>query len=163
MILPAQFQPFEMPKEAAPKPKADNEISLDDQSRSLDDALLNHEVSGQTINIDESSLAFPISGEKSFAEAGEAKRKAQDEIAKAKPTYRQAEGRLLSKSQDDIQSLVNTGLAGHHESRSTSFKEVLGTQKSHESNIEGEKRTVFARFEKIYSETKETLIRNSRS
>ena len=135
-------------KEAAPKPKAANEISLDDQSRSLDDALLNHEVGGQTINIDESSLPFPISGEKSFAEAGEAKRKAQEEIAKAKPTYRQAEGRLLSKSRDDIQSLVNTGLAGHHESRSTSFKEVLGTQKSHESNIEGEKRTVFARFER---------------
>ena len=76
---------FQMPKEAAPKPKTAAEISLDDQSQSLDNALSNHEVNGQTINIAESSLAFPISGEKTFDEAGEAKRKAQDEIAKVKP------------------------------------------------------------------------------
>ena len=144
-------------KAAAPKPKTDNEISLDAESRSLDDALLNHDVSGQTINIDEGSLAFPISGEKTFAEAGEAKRKAQDEIAKAKPTYRDAESGLISKSQDDIQFLVNTGLEGQHESRSTSFKEVLGAQKEHGGIIEGQKRDVFAQFEGIYNETKKNV------
>ena len=154
LILPGSMPKLPSAKEAAPKPKTDEEISLDDQSRSLDNALSNHEVNGQSINIDEGSLAFPISGEKTFDEAGEAKRKAQDEIAKAKPRYRDAEGGLISKSQEDIQSLVNTGLAGHHESRSTSFKEVLGTQKEHESNIEGQKRSVFTKFEGIYSETK---------
>src|SRR5262249_9761848 len=65
---------------AAPKPKADAEISLDDKSRSLDAALTNHTVGGQTIDIDERSLALPVSGEPSFDEAGAAKRKAQDEI-----------------------------------------------------------------------------------
>ncbi|HEY5814059.1 MAG TPA: DUF4157 domain-containing protein, partial [Terrimicrobiaceae bacterium] len=141
-------------KAAAAKPKRDNEISLEDQSRSLDDALVNHDVKGQKLNIDEASLAFPRSGERTFDEAGEAKRKAQDEIAKAKPTYREAESGLVSTSQADVQSVINAGLAGHHELRSTSFNEVLTTQNSHKTNIESQKRGVFTKFEQIYNETK---------
>ena len=141
-------------KNAAPKPKTDDEISLDDKSRDLDAALLNHDAHGQTINIDEGSLAFPISGEKTFDEAGEAKRKAQDEIKKAKPRYREQERGIISQSQDDIQSLVNTGLQGQHDSRSNSFNEVLGAQKSHGSNIEEKKRSVFNKYQGIYEDKK---------
>src|SRR5262245_58097815 len=94
---------------AAPKPRTADEISLDDKSRSLDEALLNHNAGGQTINIDEGSLAFAKSGEQSFDEAAETKRKAQDEIKKAAPRYREEERAVIGKSQDDIQSLVNTG------------------------------------------------------
>jgi hypothetical protein len=141
-------------KAAAPKPRTDPEISLDDQSRSLDDALVNHNVNGQRLNIDEGSLALPISGETTFAEAGEAKHKAQDEIAKAKPRYRDVESAVVGKSQDDVQGLVNAGLQGQHELRSTSFKEVLSSQKSHAGTIESQKRTVFTKFEEIYNETK---------
>ncbi len=51
-------------KAAAAKPKSDKAISLDDQSRALDDSLANHNIGGQTVNIDEGSLAFPVSGGK---------------------------------------------------------------------------------------------------
>jgi hypothetical protein len=139
---------------AAPKPRTPDEISLDDKSRSLDEALLNHNAGGQTINIDEDSLAFSKSGEQSFDEAAETKRKAQDEIKKAPPRYREEERAVIGKSQDDIQSLVNTGLQGYHAARSKSFNEVLGAQKTHQSILEGKKRAVFGEIEGIYTRTK---------
>jgi hypothetical protein len=142
---------------AAPKPKMEEEISLDDHSRALDDALVNHNVSGQTINIDEGSLAFPVSGEKTFDEAGEAKRKAQDEIEKAKPRYREKEMGEISKAQGEMQSFVRTGLQGYHSSRSKSFGKVLKSQQKHEGNIEREKGDFFSKFQKIYEGTKKQV------
>ncbi len=139
---------------AAPKPKTDDAISLDDKSRDLDDALLNHDVSGQTINIDEGSLAFPVSGEKTFDEAGEAKRKAQAEIEKSRPRYREEEVGVISKSKNDIQYLVNTGLKGHHGTRKSGFKDVLGKQELHKSNIETGKKGFFVIINQIYEDTK---------
>lgn len=142
------------PETAAPKPKTDNEISLDEQSRSLDDALRNHNVGGQSINIDEGSLAFPKSGEKSFDEAGEAKRQAQDQIAKAQPRYREAEGGIISNSQGEIRTLVDSGLEGHLEARSDSFKTVLKTQQSHAGAIGGRKRDALVKYAEAYEATK---------
>lgn len=147
-------------KAAAPKPKTDDAISLDDQSRALDDVLSNHNVGGQAINIDEGSLAFPISGEKVFEEAGEAKRKAQDEIVKAKPKYREEERQIISASEDDIHSLVNVrGLQGHHGLRSENFKAVLGTQEQYKSNIKKDKASVLPEFHEIYQRTKDSVDR----
>ena len=140
---------------AAPKPKSEKAISLDEQSRALDDALVGHNVGGRTIDIDEASLAFPISGEKSFDEAGEAKRRAQQEILKAKPRYREQEKGAINKSQGEIHSLVNTAaLAGHHARRSETFKGVLDRQEHHGGNIKKEKVTAFSTFETIYQKTK---------
>ena len=141
-------------KTAAPKPKTEKAISLDDQSRALDDALVNHNVGGTTINIDEGSLAFPVSGEKTFDEAGEFKRKAQDEIRKAKPKYREEEGGVINKSQADIQSFVNSGLKFHNQSRSNKFGDVFGVQKRHEGNIVHKKRSALSELQGIYNETK---------
>ena len=138
---------------AAPKPKTDAEISLEDKSRSLDDSLANHNVNGQTINIDEGSLAFPVSGEKSFDEAGEAKRQAQDEIEKTGPRYREEEAAVIGKTEKDMHSLVHTGFKQQHGFRSSSFKNVLGTQKSQKSKIETEKLAAFNTFQKIYDDT----------
>ena len=140
---------------AAPKRESEKVISLDDKSRELDEALQNHDVRGQKINIDEGSLAFPVSGEKSFDEAGEAKRQAQVEIAKAKPKYRQEEEGVIGKSQNDIDSLVNVqGLLGHYGLRSGGFKKVLGAQELHKSGIISVKQTFSNRVEEIYKDTK---------
>ena len=142
-------------KVAAPKPKAEKEISLDDQSRALDDAFVGHNVGGQTINIDESSLAFPVSGEKSFDEAGETKRRAQDEIVKAKPRYREQEHPVVGTSQHQINSLVNvTALKGQHAVRAEKFKGVLDAQQLHGGKIKTDKRDAFADLENEYEETK---------
>ena len=143
---------------AAPKPESEKVISLDDKSRELDEALQNHTVAGQKINIDENSLAFPVSGEKSFDEAGEAKRQAQAEIAKATPKYRQEEKGVIGKSQNDIDSLVNVqGLLGHHGLRSEGFKKVLGHQDRHKTGISSVKQTFSNRVEGIYKGAKEKV------
>jgi hypothetical protein len=140
---------------AAAKAKTDKAVSLDDQSRALDDALVNHNVGGQTINIEEASLAFPVSGEKSFDEAGETKRRAQLEILKAKPRYREQEKEVLTESKGEIHSLVNTtALQSHHAVRAESFKGVLEDQELRKGNIKKEKVTAFSRFEEIYEDTK---------
>jgi len=141
-------------RSAAPKPKTDEEISLDDKSRDLDDALKNHNVNGQTINIDEDSLAYPVSGEKSFDEAGEDKRKAQDEIAKSGPAYREAESQILSKAQGNIHTMVNGSLGKQHGLRSGSFNEVKKAQVNHKSTIEGEKGRIYSEFQTLYENTK---------
>ena len=138
---------------AAPKPKPREEISLDDKSRSLDDALANHSVRGQVINIEEGSLALPVSGEPSFDEAGATKRKAQQEIKNATPRYRAQERNVIGKSQAEIQSTVDKGLAFHHDSRSRSFGEVLGKQNAHKASLEENKRKVFLEIEGIYTRT----------
>ncbi|WP_298685507.1 hypothetical protein [uncultured Methanomethylovorans sp.] len=144
-------------EKAAPKPKTDTEISLDDKGRTLDNALLGHNVEGQRINIDEGSLVYPVSGESTFDEAGKTKREAQEKINKAKPRYREEEEMLIDKSQEDMRSLVNTGLRDYHQSRSNGFDTILGIQKSHASNVKEEKLTVFKKFQKIYDDTKDLV------
>ena len=145
-------------RSAAPKPKTEKTISLDEQSRALDDALVGHNVGGRTIDIDEASLAFSISGEKSFDEAGETKRRAQQEILKATPRYREQEKGVINKSEGEIYSLVNTtALQGHHARRSESFKGVLDKQEHHGGNIKKGKVTAFSQFETIYQETKRNV------
>ena len=140
---------------AAPKPKTDKAVSLDEQSRALDDALVGHNVGGQTIDIGEASLAFPISGEQSFDEAGETKRRAQQEILKATPRYRAQEKEVITTSEGTIHSLVNiTALQGHHALRSESFKGVLEKQEHHEGNLKEGKATAFSEFETAYHDTK---------
>ncbi|MGJ7506617.1 hypothetical protein [Variovorax sp. GT1P44] len=139
---------------AAPKPKADEQISLDDKSRSLDDALLNHTIGGQRVDIDEASLALPVSGEPSFDEAGAAKRKAQDEIRKAQPRYREDERKLIGQTQQDMRALVNGGLQLQHGARKRSFDAVLEAQKTHKESLERKKRAVFSEIEGIYTDTK---------
>jgi uncharacterized protein YbgA (DUF1722 family) len=142
---------------AAPKPKAPDEVSLDDKSRSLDEALLNHDINGQKIDIDERSLALPVSGEPAFDEAGETKRKAQDEIRKATPRYRGEERGVIGKSQAEMGSAVNTGLQLQHAAREKSFGEVLDRQQHHKASLEGKKRTVFSEIEATYNETKNSV------
>ena len=133
-------------------------ISLDDKSRELDEALQNHDVGGQKVNIDEGSLAFPVSGEKSFDEAGETKRQAQAEIAKSKPRYREQETEVIGKSQNDIHSLVNIrGLQGHHGLRSEDFKKVLGHQEQHKTGIVSVKQEFSKKVDGIYKFTKEKV------
>jgi hypothetical protein len=141
-------------RNAAAKPKTDQEISLDDESRALDDALRNQNAGGQLIDIDEGSLAFPISGEKTFDEAGETKRKAQEEIQEANPKYREAEKEVIAESEAEMPHIVKAGLKDQHQSRSTSFDNVLGTQESYKENIETEKGGVFKQLQDIYKETK---------
>ncbi len=139
---------------AAPKPLPSKDISLDDQSKALDDALSNQAAGGQVINISEASLAFPVSGEKNFDEAGEAKRKAQEAIRKLIPGYRGVEAGILKKAGSTATHLVETGLHEYHGARQQSFGDVLGVQQQHEESVEGKKDAVLGQFEGIYKKKK---------
>jgi hypothetical protein len=139
---------------AAPKPRANQEISMDAESRALDDSLRNHNVGGQIVNIDEGSLAYPVSGETDFDEAGDAKRKAQEQIRKVIPSYRVQETGVIAKSEAEFSNVVKAGLNKQHQIRSGRFGDVLGKQKHHESKIEGAKGAVFAKFQNIYKKAK---------
>lgn len=139
---------------AAPKPLLSKDISLDDQSKALDDALANQVAGGQVLNISEASLAFPVSGEKSFDEAGEAKRKAQEAIRKLIPGYRGVEAGILKKAGSTATHLVDTGVQEYHGTRQRSFGEVLSVQKRHEESVERQKDAVLGQFGGIYNEKK---------
>src|SRR5262245_28680586 len=91
---------------AVPKPRTNQEISMDAESRALDDSLRNHNVGGQIVNIDEGSLAYPVSGETDFDEAGDAKRKAQEQIRKLIPSYRAQETGVIAKSEAEMSNIV---------------------------------------------------------
>jgi len=144
-------------KAAAVKPRTEEEVSMDKESRALDDALKNHDVAGQKINIEESSLAYPESGEKEFDEAGESKRKAQEAIAKVFPWYRAKEKPVIAKAEAEVPVIVQSGLGQQHKVRSEKFGDVLVTQKSHESTIETEKDRVFGEFQKTYGDAKKLV------
>jgi hypothetical protein len=142
---------------AAPKPRADSEVSLDDKSRELDDALTNHSVGGQTIDVKEESLALPQSGEPSFDDAATAKHEAQDEIAKATPRYREQEQRVITSSQANLRSLVGSGLAGVNSLRRDKFGGVATNQKHAATEIESKKAEALASFKRIYDATKKQV------
>jgi hypothetical protein len=139
---------------AAVKPRTKDEISMDNESRALDDSLKNHSVGGQQVDIKEDSLPYSVSGEKDFDEAGEAKRKAQEEIRKIFPRYREQEKGVISKSEAEIPAIVKSGLKDQHGKRSVKFDEVLGTQKGHEGTIEDKKKAVFKQFQTFYEDAK---------
>jgi hypothetical protein len=139
---------------AVPKPRPNQEISMDAESRALDDSLKNHNVGGQIVNIDEGSLAYPVSGETDFDEAGDAKRKAQEQIRKLIPSYRAQETGVIAKSEAEISNIVKAGLNKQHQIRSGKFGDVLGKQQHHESKIEDAKGAVFAKFQNVYKKAK---------
>lgn len=139
---------------AAPKPVPSKDISLDDQSKALDDALTNQVAGGQVLNISEDSLSFQVSGEKSFDEAAESKRKAQEAIRKLIPSYRVVEAGVLKKAGSTATHVVDTGVQEYHGSRQHSFKDVLTVQKQHAESVETQKDAVLGRFEGIYNEKK---------
>ncbi|KAA3609232.1 MAG: hypothetical protein DWQ05_23140 [Calditrichaeota bacterium] len=142
---------------AAPKPKTDSEISLDDKSKSLDDVLSGHKVSGQEINVDDEMLSFDVSGEKEFDEAGQAKRKAQDEIQKARPKYRAAEKQEIDNAHNEIKSVVGSGLGKFNNSRRSRFGKVFNEQKLREGNIEKKKSESHVKLQKIYLDAKNNV------
>lgn len=142
---------------AAPKPVPSENISLDDQSKALDDALTNQSAGGQVLNIREASLALPVSGEKTFDEAGEAKRKAQEFIRRLIPGYRAVEAPALKKAGHKAEDFVGTGLQDFHSARNESFGGVLTHQQHHEKTVEDQKDAVLTQFEGIYNAKKELV------
>ena len=104
---------------AAPKPKFDSEISFDEESQSLDDLMVTH-------NMTEEQLAE--SNEPTFIEALDTKREAQVQAAAAPGRYREQEAPVLATAQGKAAGSGAAKFGGMYTTRTGAFKSVFNTQ-----------------------------------
>ena len=133
------------PQAAAPKPKFDSEISMEKESRSLDELMAEN-------NMTEEQLAE--SNEPSFQQALETKRQAQAEAAAAPGRYRTQEQEILAGAQARAGGAGQRGLGGMFEARQGVFGDVFARQGGTETADKTQQDQVYKELECIYNATK---------
>ena len=135
-------------KAAVPKKKNDSEISMENESKSLDDYMDANEVT-------EDQLAK--SNEPKFVEALDSKTKAQEEAKAAPGKYRTKEKAQLNKAGAQAHESGQKGLLGMQGARKLAFGGILGGQKgTAKSDLEKQKEIV-GKLESIYNKTKDEV------
>ena len=135
-------------REAAPKKKLDNEISMEEQSRSLDKEM-------KTNNITEDQLAR--SNEPSFI-SGLREKKAAQKDAKDKPLlYRKQEAQMVQEAQSASEGEASRSMAGMFATRGKNFDGVVKQQQATKSKDEAERAAVVKKIESMYQNT-ETVV-----
>lgn len=135
-------------KAAAPKPLNKTEVSMEKESRSLDDLMKENDLS-------ESQLAN--SNEPAFLKALNTKTKAQKEARQAPMIYRDQEGRILANARHQAAVSGKQGLHAMFASRVGTFTNVFKQQTSTEKADKNEQKRINAEFEKIYNKTKKSV------
>ncbi|GAB2577900.1 hypothetical protein [Spirosoma areae] len=133
------------PAAATPKPKADAQISLEPESRSVDDLMAANQLTDEQL---------ANSNEPRFLEALSTKQQAQQAAAQAPQTYRQAEQQTLASAQKKAAGTANAKVEGMFSAREQTFSGVYdqqGTQK--DANVLKQEQ-VTKEFESIYNLTK---------
>jgi Domain of unknown function (DUF4157) len=108
-------------QDAAPKPKLDNEISLEGQSKSLDDEM-------KANNVTEDQLAK--SNEPSFTAALDQKKGAQKDAVEKPKQYRKDETLMLGEAKGGAQVESTHALAGMDTARGKNFALVVQQQQT---------------------------------
>ncbi|MBS1744754.1 MAG: DUF4157 domain-containing protein [Bacteroidetes bacterium] len=103
-------------KNAAPKPKTDNEISMEEQSASLDEEM-------QQNNVTEDQLQ--ASNEPTFQAALKEKKNAQKDAIQKPIEYKKAEAAVLKTAQSEAVSKASGTLHGMHNERGKEFAAVV--------------------------------------
>jgi hypothetical protein len=132
-------------KAAAPKPKADWEISMAKESASLDKKMADEDLT-------EDQLAD--SNEPEFVETLETKREAQHQAAEAPKRYREQEAGTLAAAQSKVAKDGKKGLGGMFDTRQASFTQVFATQTVTATTDQIAQRAIHAKFAGIYDQTK---------
>ena len=132
-------------KAAAPKPKADWEISMAKESASLDKKMTDEDLT-------EEQLAE--SNEPEFVKTLETKREAQRQAAEAPNRYREQETKTLAGAQGRAAKVGKKGLGGMFDTRQGSFSQVFATQTVTVTSDQLAQRAIHAKFEGIYNQTK---------
>ncbi len=135
---------------AAPKPRLDSEISMEKESRSLDDLMVENEMT-------EEQLAE--SNEPTFIEALDSKKEAQEKAAQAPADFRAAEQPILDKSQARAGYAGASKFGGMFKSREGAFGGVFGKQKSTVKDDKAKQEEVLTRLKTIYESTKTDVER----
>lgn len=130
---------------AAPKPKAENELSLDEDSKKLDELMTESDITEEQLQ---------NSNEPSFLEAAAAKNGSQAMAREAPALYSEDEEAILDDAKNQILTSAGTSLNSMYNARTTKFKEAFGAQEESKKGHTAEKKKVYDGIERIYKETK---------
>jgi len=130
-------------KDAAPKKKMDEEISMQEQSRTLDDEM-------KANNITEGQLKS--SNEPSFQEALDQKKGAQKDAADKPKLYQKEEGVALKAARDEAGVSSSVALNTMHASRGKNFDASVKEQQSSKQKDEDQRALVAKEVERLYTE-----------
>lgn len=141
--------PSQLPTgQAAPKPRTDEEISLDYKSKELDQQMVQEGLNEKQLEESE---------EPQFEKALQTKRDAQREIAAAPVRYRQAEEQRLEKSQKRADQVSDHGLNEMSTIKTAKTDEVFGGQKTKETTVEKRQREIKESIDGIYLQTEKDV------
>jgi hypothetical protein len=134
--------------DAAPKPKTESEVSLQESSQTLDKQMAD-------ANITEEQLVN--SNEPEFQTALGAKKSTQTHATTAPVAYRQQEEATINQAQNQAQTTAQTQLQGMHGEKQQALSEVLGQQGQAKGQDEAKRAEVANYIQSIYSNTKQRV------
>ncbi len=135
-------------KAAIPKPKTSQEISMEKESQSLDDYMVENEVTDDQL---------AKSNEPKFTGALEEKNTAQKEAKLAPVKYRKKEQAQLAVAKKVATGTSKEGLDQMQAAKLLSENNVLASQGENKTSDKTEQEKIYAEFEKIYEATKKTV------
>ena len=141
---PAAAVPKIDPKLAAPKPKTDQEISLQHESDKLDDQMTENRLTKDQL---------ANSKEPKFIQALDFKEKTQQRIAETPGEYRQQEQTVLAEAQQQTGQALQTDLGAMKKSKNSAVGKVFSSQGKTETKTEKRQREIKGKIDGIYELT----------
>ncbi len=135
-------------KGSVPKKKHSSEISMEDESASLDDYMAENELTEEQLS---------RSNEPKFTGALQATNDAKEKAAEAPKKFRGKERAILDTAQGKAATEGSKGLNGMFAGRAVSFVNVGVNQISKEQTDEGKQKLIFGKLQSIYNKTKEDV------
>jgi Domain of unknown function (DUF4157) len=139
---------------AAPKPKTEEEISMEKDAQSLDNQMAESDVT-------EKQLAD--SNEPTFGEALSSKQEAQTQARNAPTEYRAKEQPQIAKAEDQAKATVAGKLTEMHDGRAGALAKVDEGKNNTKTKDEEKRKEIAGNLQRIYNETKDkvtTLLNN---
>ncbi len=133
---------------AAPKPKTDQEISMEKEAQSLDNQMAESDVTDEQL---------ANSNEPTFGEALSSKQEAQTQARNAPAEYRAKEQPQISKAEDQAKATVAGKLTEMHDGRAAAFAKVDEGKNSTKTKDEEKRKEIAGNLQRIYNETKEKV------
>ncbi|HEY9610910.1 eCIS core domain-containing protein [Allocoleopsis sp.] len=131
--------------QAAPKPKTNAEVSLQEGSQSLDKQMTDAEVTDDQLK---------KSNEPDFQSAADAKQQVQKDAVTAPQEYRQSEQAVLTQAKSQAVTTAQTQLTGMHTIRGQAQNKTTTAQQQAKSQDEQKRTEVANELQTIYTQTK---------
>lgn len=133
------------PSAAVPKPKQDEEISMEKKSRGLDELMAESKLTDQQL---------ANSNEPNFIRALDTKKEAQKKAAAVPMQYRTQETAVLTRAQNGARMAEHKEVNGMIGQRDSTFSGILGKQTSTKSADVTEQNRIKGELKRIYDATK---------